>query len=57
MPEAKKKIETKKIKLDMRSRGGRRALEKLLADGWTIADKREKSILEWGYKTEYLLTR
>lgn len=47
--------EVKRIKVgDSRTR---RQLEKLLAEGWTIADKRTPGPLEWGYKTSYTLVR
>lgn len=47
--------QVKRIKVgDSRTR---RQLEKLLAEGWTIADKRTPGALEWGYKTTYTLVR
>lgn len=50
-------IETKSVKFDMTTRGGRKGLEKLLAEGWTVAEKQEKKLLEWGRKTVFVLTR
>lgn len=49
--------ETQTIKLDPKSRGDQKKLERLLADGWTIADKTASGVLAWGYKTTYVLTR
>ena len=49
--------ETMRIKLDPGVRADKKKLERLLGEGWTIADKTAKGILEWGRKTEYLLTR
>jgi hypothetical protein len=49
--------EVKTVKLAMRTMGGRHALEKLLRDGWVIANRRDKGLLEWGYKTTFTLTR
>lgn len=49
--------ETKTLKLDPKSRGDQKKLERLLGDGWTIADKSAKGALDWGYKTTYVLTR
>lgn len=49
--------ETKTIKLDPKSRGDQKKLERLLADGWAVATESKSGALEWGYKTTYFLTR